>query len=264
MKRKLQALAVLLIFGVVKLPLEQHVTQDLRRMHLVDEPLSLGTKQNMGQMGLAAMLGGLRGLVATIFQLQAYVAFTNVNWAAVDKYYEFATFLQPHNARYWEEASWHMAYNAASYYLYNQELKPGLRGQLYHDYVQHGTEILNEGLKFLPDNARLWQKLGDLHWNRSKDFKASGDAYLNSFKHGGLNFTERFAGYAYAQSSDPASWSKGYAILKKLYDEKKATPGLIEYLKMLEQNLHIPAAQRIPDASPVRQTADPQAGPLKQ
>jgi len=263
MKRKLQAAAVLLVFGVLKLPLEQRVTHDLRTMRLVDEPLHLGVKGNMGQMGLAAAFGGLRGLIATIFQLRAHVEFTRVNWAQVDKYYGFVTQLQPRNARYWEEASWHMAYNAASYYLYNQELKPGLRGQLFHDYVKRGSDILNEGLQLLPDNPRLWQKLGDLHWNRSKDFKAAGDAYWNSFQHGGLNFTERFVAYAYAQSNDPASWTKGYAILKKLYNEKKATPGLIEFLKMLEQNLHIPADQRIPDAAPVRKTADPQAGPQR-
>lgn len=263
MKRKLQAAALLLVFGVLKLPLEQRVTHDLRTMRLVDEPLRLGVKGNMGQMGLAAAFGGLRGVMATIFQLRAHVEFTRVNWAMVDKYYGFVTQLQPRNARYWEEASWHMAYNAASYYLYNQELKPGLRGKLFQDYVKRGIDILTEGLKSLPDSPRLWQKMGDLHWNRSKDFKASGDAYWNSFQHGGLNFTERFAGYAYAQASDAESWAKGYAILKKLYAEKKATPGLIEFLKMLEQNLHIPAAQRIPDAAPVRITPDPTAGPQR-
>jgi hypothetical protein len=261
MKRKLQAIAILLVFGALKLPLEQRVTHDLRAMKLVDEPLHLGVGEKMGQMGLAASLGGLRGLAASIFQLRAHVEFTHVNWAQVDKYYGLVTRLQPRIARYWEEASWHMAYNAASYYLYNEGLKPALRGQLYHDYVQRGIDILHEGLKFLPDSPRLWQKLGDLHWNRSKDFKASGDAYWNSFEHGGLNFTERFAGYAYAQSNDPASWKKGYAILKELYDEKKATPGLIEFLKMLEQKLHVPVMQRIRDASPVRAAPDSQAGP---
>jgi hypothetical protein len=263
MKRKLLAAAVLLVFGLIKLPLEQRVTHDLRAMKLVDEPLHLGVGENLGQMGLAASLGGLRGLAASIFQLRAHVEFTNVNWAQVDSYYKLVTRLQPRNARYWEEASWHMAYNAASYYLYDQNLKPGLRGQLYHDHVKRGIDILNEGLRTMPDNPRLWQKLGDVHWNRSKDFKAAGDAYWNSFQHGGLNFTERFAAYAYAQSNDPASWQKGYAILKRLYDKQQTTPGLIEFLKTLEQNLHIPAAQRIPDTAPVRKTPDPQAGPQR-
>ncbi|WP_395750799.1 hypothetical protein [Prosthecobacter sp.] len=263
MKRKLQAAAVLLVFGLVKLPIEQGITKHLRAMKLVDEPLHMGVGENMGQMGMAAVLGGLRGLAASIFQLRAHVEFTNVNWAQVDSYYRLVTRLQPRNPRYWDEASWHMAYNAASYYLYSQDLKPALRGQLYADYVKRGIDILNEGLTILPDNARLWQKLGDTHWNRSKDFKASGDAYWNSFQHGGLNYTERFAGYAYAQSSDPASWQKGYAILKRLYDQKKATPGLIEFLKMLEQNLNIPQAQRIPDAPTIRKSADPQAGPQR-
>jgi hypothetical protein len=263
MKRKLQAAAVLLVFGLVKLPLEQHVTRDLRAMHLVDEPLNLSTGENMGQMGLAASLGGLRGLAASIFQLRAHVEFTYVNWAKVDSYYKLVTRLQPRNARYWEEAAWHMAYNAASYYLYNEDLKPALRGQLFHDHVKRGIDILNEGLKFLPDNPRLWQKLAEIHWNRSKDFKASGDAYLQSFEHGGLSFTGRFAAYAYAQSNDPDSWRKGYAILKRLYDEKQATPGLIEYLKLLEKNLRIPAAERIPDADPVKRVPEAPALPQR-
>ncbi|MCB1277939.1 hypothetical protein [Prosthecobacter sp.] len=254
---------MMLIFGGLKLPLEQHVTHDLRAMRLVDEPLHMGVEGNMGQMGLAATFGGLRGLIATIFQLRAHVEFTRVNWAEVDKYYGFVTQLQPRVARYWEEASWHMAYNAASYYLYNEELKPALRGKLFHDYVQRGNDILKEGLRLMPDNPRLWQKLGDLHWNRSKDYKASGDAYLQSFKHGGLNFTERFAAYAYAQSNDPESWKKGYAILKRLYDENKATPGLIEFLKLLEKNLHIAPDMRIPDPDPAKQAPKPPTGPQR-
>ncbi|MDZ4405844.1 hypothetical protein [Prosthecobacter sp.] len=263
MKRELQAIAVLLVFGVAKLPLEEHVTQDLRKQKMLDEPIRLGVGENLGQAGIAASLGGLRGLAASMFQLRAHLEFTHVNWAKVDSLYKLVTRLQPRNVRYWEEASWHMAYNAASYYLYNQELKPALRGQLFHDHVMRGVAILEEGLKFLPDHPRLWQKLGDTHWHRSKDFKQAGDAYWNSFQHGGLNFTERFAGFAYAQSNDPDSWRKGYAILKRHYDANKATPGLVEFLKLLEQNLHIPTEQRIPDAAPVRKVPEPQTGPQR-
>lgn len=263
MKRKLQAIAVLLAFGVVKLPLEQKIARDLRQQKMLEEPIHLGVGEDLGQAGLAASLGGLRGLAACMFQLRAHVEFTNVNWAKVDSLYKLVTRLQPRQARYWDEASWHMAYNAASYYLYNQDLKPALRGQLYHGHVKRGVAILEEGLKFLPDNPRLWQKLGEVHWHRSKDFKASGDAFWNSFQHGGLGFTERFAAYAWAQSNDLESWKKGYAILKRIYGKSGPTPGLVEYLKMLEQKLAIPAALRIPDAAPALKGQERQTGPAR-
>lgn len=261
MKRKLQALAVLLIFGALKLPLEQHVTRELRAQKLVEEPLRLGVGENLGQAGLAASLGGLRGLVASILQLRAHIAFTNVNWAQVDAIYKVITRLQPRNARYWEEASWQMAYNAASYYLYNQEVKPSLRGQLFEDHVKRGIDILKEGMTFLPDNPRLWEKLAEIYLRRNYQYKEAGDAYYNSFTHGGLNYTERFAGFAYAQSNDPVSWAKGYPILKRLYQQGKVTPGLVTYLKMLEEKMHIPQNQRIRDAAPAWQNAAPQVGP---
>lgn len=263
MKRYFQAITVLVLFGAVKLPLEQHVTQDLRRMKLVDEPLRLGVGENLGQAGLAASLGGLRGLVASILALRAHVEFTHVNWGKVDSLYALVTRLQPRNPTYWEDASWHMAYNAASYYLYNQELKPMLRGQLYEDHIKRGITILKEGLHFLPDNPRLWVKLGEIYWRRTYQFKEAGDAYWNAFQHGGLNYTERFAGFAYAQANDADSWQKGYAILKRLYDSGKSTAGLVTYLKTLEEKMHIPPLERIPDAAPQWKGPSPQVGPQR-
>lgn len=250
MKRILQAITVLLVFGLAKLPLEQHVTGEMRRLRMLDEPVQLGVGENLGQAGLAASLGGLRGLAACILQLRAHLEFTHVNWAKVDSLYKLVTRLQPRTARYWEEASWHMAYNAASYYRYNEALKPALREQFYQDHVLRGVAILKEGLHFLPQNPRLWQKLAETHWHKTLDFKASGDAYLESARNGGLNFTERFAGFAYARSDDPEAWKAGYAILKRYYDANKATPGLVQHLKMLEEKLGIPAAKQIPDAAP--------------
>ena len=263
MKRELQAIAVLLVFGVAKLPLEQKITQDLRQQKMLEEPIRLGVGENLGQAGIAASLGGLRGLAACMFQLRAHLEFTHVNWAKVDSLYKLVTRLQPRNFRYWEEASWHMAYNAASYYLYSKDLKPALRGQFYHDHVMRGVAILEEGLRFLPDHPRLWAKLAEIHLRRTYDFKQAGDAYWNSFQHGGLNYTERFAAYAWAQSNDPESWKKGYAILRRLLDANKSTPGLVEHMKLLEQHLRMPAEQRIPDAAPVRRVPGPSVGPQR-
>jgi hypothetical protein len=99
MKRELQAIAVLLVFGVAKLPLEQKITADLRQQKMLEEPIRLGVGENLGQAGLAASLGGLRGLAACMFQLRAHLEFTHVNWAKVDSLYKLVTRLQPRNFR---------------------------------------------------------------------------------------------------------------------------------------------------------------------
>ena len=180
MKRKLQALAVLLILGVVKLPLEQRVTHDLRTARLIDEPVSVSAVESMGQSGLAAILGGVRGLVASMLQLRAYTEFKRVNWGQVDSFYRIVTRLQPRNATYWDEAAWHMAYNAAGFYLYNRDKSDArnneIRGQLYHEHVQRGAAILREGLKFSPNDPHLWERLADIYFRRSYEMAKAGDA----------------------------------------------------------------------------------------
>ncbi len=267
MKRKLQALAVLLLMGVVKLPLEQRVTQNLRAVHLLEEPISSGAWVTMGQSGLAAVLGGLRGLFASILQLRAHVEFTRVNWAQVDSLYKAVTLLQPRNESYWDEASWHMAYNAAGFYLFNrdqdQKRTPELRGEYYHQHVQRGIEILQEGLKARPDSSRLWERLADIYDRRSYEFKKAGDAYMKSVQLGGSNYALHFAGFAYAKAQDPESWKKAYAILRSEYDKGRSTPGLVEHLKNVEMYLNVPREQRIKDAMPVPKVPQKMMGPLR-
>ena len=255
MKRKLQALAVLLILGIVKLPLEQRVTRDLRAARLIDEPVSVSAVESMGQSGLAAILGGVRGLVASMLQLRAYTEFKRVNWAQVDSLYRIVTRLQPRNATYWDEAAWHMAYNAAGFYLYNRDKSDArnneIRGQLFHEHVQRGAAILREGLKFSPNDPRLWERLADIYFRRSYEMAKAGDAYLEARKHGAPIITLHLAAFAYAQAPEnPDAWRKAYDILKKEYDRGMNTPGVIEHLKNVENWLGIPPDQRIKDAMP--------------
>lgn len=255
MKRKLQALAVLVLLGVVKLPLEQRVTRELRAARLVDEPVSVSAVESMGQTGLAGILGGLRGLVASMLQLRAYTEFKRVNWAQVDSLYRIVTRLQPRNATYWDEASWHMAYNAAGFYLFNRDKSEDrsdeMRGQLYQEHVRRGIAILEEGLKFEPENPRLWERLADIYFRRSFEFAKAGHAYLMARKHGAPLITLHLAAFAYAQApQDPESYRKAYAILKAEYDRGMNTPGIIEHLKNCENWLGIPPEKRIQETMP--------------
>lgn len=264
MKRALQALAVLFMLGIAKLPLEQSATRHLRECRLLSTPLDLGLRENLSQMGFAAALGGLRSLVATITYLQAYHEWENVNWAKVDSLLRLTTSLQPGYTNYWDDASWQMAYNAASYYLYDEKLQPQVRGRLYDEHVRRGIAILKEGLRHLPDDARLWNSLAEIYERRSHEPELAAEAWLQVFRISKNNRYWRFAAYQYAQSQKPELWRKAHDMLRQSYQSpKQRTPSLIDTLKTLEEKLGIPAMQRIPDARPDIQAPRADTGPVK-
>lgn len=263
MKRKLQALIVLLLLGAVRLPIEEAVTRYYRACGLLSTPLSIGLRENLSQMGFAASLGGLRSLVATITYLRAYREWENVNWAKVDSLMQLTTSLQPRFENYWDEAAWHMAYNAASYYLYDEKVEPMVRGKLYEAHVQRGITILKEGLRYLPDDARLWNSLAEIYERRSHEPRLAAEAYLQVYRLSKNDRYARFAAYQYAQTADPALWKKAYDILRASHAKKQITPSLIDNLKTLEERLNIPFPQRIQDSRRPMEIPPMEQGPVR-
>lgn len=240
MKNKLLAIAVLLILGAAKLPLEDRVTQALRQQDLLSQPLDLSLRESAGQMGFAAALGGLRSLVASITYLQAYVEFENVNWAKVDSLFQLTTRLQPHTTAYWDEASWHMAYNAATSYLLNKNMTNAVRGKLFQESVHRGIQILEEGLKFMPENPRLWTRLGDIYSRRTYEPLKAGECYLKGFQYGALPVYERLGAYEFAKTENPAALQRALNILQNAYDKNIRTPGVMTNLKTVREKLKMP------------------------
>lgn len=245
MKRKLQALLALLLLGLVKLPLEQSATATLREAHLLSPPLDMGVRDSIGQMGFAASLGGLRSLVASMLYLQAYEAWTNVDWAKVNFYFNLTTRLQPRYDKYWDEAAWHMAYNAATHYKGREDLNAVVRENLYNEHIKLGEQILREAVKVNPGSPRLWITLGDLYANRLVQPQKAGECYLQARELTGLVRYARLAGYEYAGSSDSALWPKAYELLKQSYDQGQRPPSLINAMKDLEKKLDVPQGRRI-------------------
>jgi len=248
MKRKLQALLVILLLGGVKLPVEEAATRYLREVRLLSLPVDMSVRDSIGQMGFAASLGGLRSLVASITYLQAYEAWTNINWGKVDSLFQLTTSLQPSYDKYWDEAAWHMAYNAASSYLHNKELNAAVRGKLYHDHIQRGVDILQQGLRVLPDSARLWNTLAEVYERRVIDPKKAGDCYMEVLR---LNKNIRYgrlAGYQYALTQDSVLWQKAYDLFMDSYRKNQRPPTMINAIKQLEKQLKIPEVRRIPEA----------------
>ncbi|MDB6137371.1 MAG: hypothetical protein JWO94_443 [Verrucomicrobiaceae bacterium] len=249
MKRHLFALGTFLLLGIFKLPLEQATVANLRGHDMLYAPPDYSARDAVGQMGFAATLGGLRSLVASITYLMGFTAFEEVNWSRVDMLYGITTMLQPRFDLYWDDAAGHMAYDAASYYRYD-ESRPSLnRKQLYREHVQRGIDILNDGLRHLPQSDRLHTSLGHLYARRIEppNHELAGEQYLLAFQNGGLPVDERLAAYEWAQLDNaPERWRQAYAILKRAYAMGMRMPGSINFMHTLENKLKIPPGQRVP------------------
>ncbi len=244
--RKTLALLLLLGMGVAKLPFEEKITEDLQARNLMESPPDLGMVESLGQMGAAASLGGLRSLVASILYLEAYGAFEDVDWARVDSLMTLATRLQPHEPIYWEEAAWHMAYNAASNVERDKTLPPLLRAKMVKDYIQRGVDIMEEGLHFLPDEPRLYLRLALIDKDRLKDPRKAAQAFFDCYEHGGPDYAQRMGAYELTELNEHAADEKAYKILKMYYDlgmKKKGTTIMVD-LPKLEERLGIPKDQR--------------------
>ncbi len=279
MKRRHWAILCLLVLGLVKLPLEQRLTHTLRSHDVLSPPTDLGLRENLGQMSFAASLGGLRSLVASVVYLQAFAAWEDVDWGKVDSLMSIATRLQPKFDAYWDDAANYMGYDAASYYRYDESRPTLYRNQLYRQHVQRGLEILQQGLRVLPDSSRLYIKLGEFYSARVEppDHKQAGLAWLAAFKHGALPVYERRAAYELAQlDADRDALLTSYRILLRSYgrnrrieslrhliygdiDVRKGTfrdplmiPSVVSTLKQLEQKLQLPPWQWIPEKDPLQ------------
>lgn len=240
---------MLLVMGIVRLPVEHQLSHQLREKNLIPTPPDVSLFEALGQAGFAT-LGGLRSLAASIIYLQAYVNFEQLEWAKVDSLMSLATRLQPQEELYWDDASWHMAYNAASSYLNNTKIRSTIRQKLFREHVQRGIDILNEGLQYLPDNPRLLIKLGDIYntsapTSRLPDARKSAEYYLAAYKNGAQPYYERIAAYQLAKLDTPEDLKLAYEILKRHYDRGDITPSMRTVIPEIEEKLKIPVTNRL-------------------
>jgi hypothetical protein len=249
-RRLVLAAAVLAGFGVAKLPLERMASAKLQQAGMQAPFVEVGLWENLGQMGFAAALGGLRALVAGVTYMRAYMAFEEVEWAQVDSFFQLTTRLQPRDESYWDEASWHMAFNAASHYLHRPDIDPVTRGKLYHAHIQRGLEILEEGLRYNPGQIRLLARLGDTHARRTLQPELAAKVYLQVAELGGPPRYRRLAAYEFLKTADRALWEGALAILREEYVAGRKFPSVIAGIKDLERRLQIPEVERIPDPEP--------------
>ena len=205
LRRTLFAAGLLLAAGIVRMPIEQALTEDLRQQKLLSKPLELDTRKKIGQGFWAVSLGGLRTLVATVLNLRGFSYFEGQKWEQVADTYDTIVQLAPNSAFYWDTGQWHMAYNAAAHYQTDSDL-PEIRAQAeWRKWIKRGTAFLEEGVRQNPDNALLWKQLGWLYSDPNKlvDYDKAAAAYAKAVEIGGvLPYVSRAHAYALARSEN--------------------------------------------------------------
>ena len=113
MTRGLITLAVLLVMGLLKLPLEHNLAALHRQEHFRGVEFNLDLREKLGQLGFIAALSGFRAIVADALFIQAHAAWEDTEWGRMLLLFRHITTLQPRVLLFWDTAAWHMAWNAS-------------------------------------------------------------------------------------------------------------------------------------------------------
>src|SRR5215468_8666986 len=248
MTRGLIALAVLIVVGLLKLPVERDLARLHREEHFRRVEFNLDLREKLGQLGFIAALSGFRGIVADALFIQAHAAWENTQWGRMLWLFRQVTTLQPRVLMFWDIAAWHMAWNA-SVAAMNDTSQPrqALRVKAQREYFALGKDFLERGIKNNPDRPELYEALERLHKEKYKDNEHAAEYYAKAATlPEAAPWDRRFS--AYELSYCVGREREAYEHLHSLYDEgeKERLPTLIKRLKVLEDKLAIPQEQRIP------------------
>ena len=248
MSRIASVLAMLLVFGVMKLPAERAMSIQHRQTQVADI-VNLDFREKIGQLGFIAALSGFRAVVADFLFIQAHVAWEQTEWGRVLFLFRQVTTLQPHVPLFWDMAAWHMAWNASAAAM-NDASQPrmALRVKAQREYFALGKDFLERGIKNNPDRPELYEALARLYQDKLNDHAGASECYAKAAALPGAHrYDRRFSAYELSYCEGRAR--EAYEQLRALYDEGEGErlPTLIKRLKFLEDKLGVPMEQRIPE-----------------
>ncbi|MBC7980324.1 MAG: hypothetical protein H7Y36_07150 [Armatimonadetes bacterium] len=233
-----------LMAGALRLPFERTLTVELQQANLLPAKLEVKTGARIGQTFSAVSLGGLRTLVATFLNLRAFAFFSEQRWEDVAESYDTIVDLAPRTRYYWDTGSWHQAYNAASYYLYESDLPPLRRKLAWRESILKGRDFLERAIQNNPDDWQLLEALGFLlsDANKIAAFGSPGESYEKAYEAykaavdtgNARAFTERAALYSLARV--PGRETEALTLARKVEKDldHAGTPTLYGLLYVLE------------------------------
>lgn len=241
------AILGLLVFGVVRLPLELGLEKKAKAERLHGVVLDLGVFDKIGQMGFVAALSGFRAVVADGFWIHASMVWERVDWAAMKLDFDIVTTLQPRCVMFWDIAAWHMYANASvAAFEDRKQPRAALRLKAQREYWKLGEDYLLHGIANNPENPGLYTSLGTLYRDRLQNHEEAAKVYLRgSLLPGAPVYLHRFAAYELARC--PGHEREAYEKLLGFYrkGESEHLPTLLRHLGELEEKLNVPPGDKV-------------------
>ena len=241
------AVALMVIFGFVRLPYETRLTQEHQAADFGRVKLDLNLRERLSQLGFLAALSGFRTPVADLMWIEAQTAWQQVEYGRMNLLMSTVTTLTPKNVNFWEMAAWHMAYNASVYAMNDQKQpKIPLRKKAQHEYFLLGKDYAEHGIANNPTSYLLYQSLANIYKDKLGDHLNASIAYGKAAAcPGALTYLKRFS--AYELSQVPGREREAWKRLRELYDmgPQERLPTLEKDLRQMEEKLQLPPEQRV-------------------
>ena len=245
-------LVALLVFGLVRMPVESRLTERFVEAGLIDELPLTELRELAGQSVAFAVLGGLRPMLAIYLTLHAFDAWSYRKWETVEKDYRMITTLLPEDIDSWKTGAWHKIYNASASALYDDPSAPeAVRQRDAREWIDKGIAFLEKGIEHNPKSAVLHHDLARVYHDKLDRPCLAAEHYRLSMEGDyPKSYARRFYGYFLARC--PGREREAYDYLMTLYHqgESQRLPTLIQRIKELEEKLAIPEANRIPEKDP--------------
>lgn len=246
--KALVVIVALVAFGALRLVPEQRFTEQLRESGLHAPRIEIATGERLGQNGWAVALGGLRTLVAAIWNIRAFGFFERQDWFRLEESYETIVTLAPQTRFYWDTGSWHLAFNASADYNEDQSLPPLRRRQKWTEAIGRGVAMLERGIRNNPDDWMLPHRLASLHADRNKivNFPEAARWLEVSIENGAPSYVTR--SHLYAIARIPGREEETLADVRRLHaKDKNRVPTLncIRFVAETRANPERPLEERI-------------------
>ena len=243
MKTRLLAIAIILAFGIVRMPFEQRLAEEHRNAFFNGARLNLDLRQQLGQMGFLAALSGFRAIVADLLWIEAHSAWERTEWGRMKLLFDAVTSLQPRCMMFWDMASWHMAWNASVAALYDRnQPREALRIKAQREYFKVGEDFLLRGIQNNPDKGFLYEKLGAFYYYKLNDSCKAAEYFAKAAEFpDSFPYVKRLAAFRLAEcpGHEREAYEKLIALYKMGKEERK--PTLFTKLHELEEKLSVPA-----------------------